>query len=399
MMDRMAWSGGLVEKDWYDSGVVTGFGNGALFVSENFGSGHTKAAEALARGIREADPGIRVQLVELGRELRPQVNQALLYSYLGMIRKVPGLWRKVYGRHHHRSFPRWIEWCLYQTLYSRLSEYIGHFQPRVVVSTHPFASSGVARIKREGYPVRLCTVITDFSAHGSWINREVDMYLVPYAGVKQQLIQMGVDARRVAVTGIPTDGRFWEVRDSGAVRRYLGIRDMPTVLILGGGLGMGRTEELVRMAAKWKQHLQIVVCTGHNHKLLQSLYRREELNHPHIRVTGFTEAMADWMDAADLILTKPGGMTCTEAIAKGKPLLLYGSIPGHEERNSLFMVDNGLAKRVTDESDLDRWLERLLTDADSFACIREQMMRWRWKIHPSKSVQAVLNLMTPSSTM
>ncbi|QKG83414.1 galactosyldiacylglycerol synthase [Kroppenstedtia pulmonis] len=397
MMDRVAHFSGLTDQEWLGLRPARVERKSILFVSENFGSGHTRAAEALARGIEEADPRVQVQLVELGRELRPQVSQALLYSYLGVIQKAPKLWRKVYGRHHQRSFPRWMEWCLHQTLYSHLSEYVQQFQPRVVVSTHPFASAGIARIKKEGYPIRLCTVITDFSAHGYWVNGEVDLYLVPYEGVRDQLIEMGVNPRCIAVTGIPTDDRFWKGKKTQDARAHLQLKNMPTVLILGGGLGMGRTEDLVRMAAKWKEQLQIVVCTGRNQKLLNSLKQKEEFHHPHIHLKGYTEVMADWMDAADIILTKPGGMTCSEAIAKGKPLLLYGSIPGHEEKNSQFMVRNGLAKQVSTEEDLDCWLHQLLTDKNCLVGVREKMLHWRRQIHPSKSVQAVLDLLTPSS--
>ncbi|MFC4077657.1 MGDG synthase family glycosyltransferase [Salinithrix halophila] len=396
-MDRVMPSGGLPTDRGWASATVVGHNKDVLLVSENFGAGHTRAAEALARGIGEADAGIRVHMVELGRELRPQMNQALLYSYLGMIRKAPNLWRKVYGRHHGRSFPRWIEWCLYHSLYSSLSEYIQRFQPRLVVSTHPFASSGIARLKREGTPLLLCTVITDFAAHGSWVNPEVDLYLVPHHGVKDQLIWMGVKPGRIAVTGIPADNRFWEEKDKTETRLRLGLKPMPTVLILGGGLGVGRTSDMVRTAAKWKDHLQLVVCTGHNEKLRESFLQCEELKHPHVHITGFTREIADWMDAADIILSKPGGMTCTEAIAKGKPLLLFGSIPGHEEKNSHFMEEQGLAVRVSDEEELDGWFHRLLTDEHCFDRVREQMLTWRWKIHPSRSVSAVLHLLEPST--
>jgi processive 1,2-diacylglycerol beta-glucosyltransferase len=394
-MDRMVWSGGqpgkvAVPADWSRNKTI-------LFVSENFGSGHTKAAEALAKGIEEKDPEIRVQLVELGRHLRPQVNQALLYSYLGMIKKAPFIWRKVYGRHHERSFPRWLQWCLHQTLYSSLSKYIAQYQPQVVVSTHPFASSGVARLKRAGFPLQLVTVITDFSAHGSWVHPEVDLYLAPSTDVMRQLMQMGVHPARIAVTGIPTESRFWEGKDSDEARKQLGLKQLPTVLILGGGLGLGRTDHLARMAAKWKGRLQFLYCTGRNTKLLETLRQNPELQHPHVRLIGYTESVDQWMDAADVVLTKPGGMTCTEAIAKGKPLLLYGSIPGHEEENSRFLEKHGLAEKLKNEEDLDQWMQRLVQDPQCLQEIRENMLCWRWNIHPSKSVDAVHQLMTSSS--
>jgi processive 1,2-diacylglycerol beta-glucosyltransferase len=396
-MDRIAQTGarnGLARtNDAVDHGPVD-----ILLVSENFGTGHTRAAEALARGIQQSRPELRVQLIELGRALQPQINRALLTSYLSMIRRAPNLWRKVYGRHHERLFPRWLQWCLHQTLYASLSDLIETFRPKLVVSTHPFASSGVAKLKQKGFPLRLCTVITDFTAHGSWVHPEVDRYLVPIPQVREQLVQLGVEDRHIQVTGIPTDVQFWEEGNRLHARERVGLSDKPTVLILGGGLGIG-TDMLVRMAAKWKEEMQIVVCTGHNRKVYQWLRSDPTLRHPHMRILGYTRRLSDWMDAADLILTKPGALTCSEAIAKGTPLLLYGSIPGHEEQNSRFLVSHGLAVQAKNEEELDAWFAQLLRKPDRFQTIRENMLRWRKHIHPSKSVEAVLEMMVsdPSS--
>lgn len=166
-MDRIAQTGarnGLARtNDAVDHGPVD-----ILLVSENFGTGHTRAAEALARGIKQSRPELRVQLIELGRALQPQINRALLTSYLSMIRRAPNLWRKVYGRHHERLFPRWLQWCLHQTLYASLSDLIETFRPKLVVSTHPFASSGVAKLKQKGSPFACVqsSPILQHTAHG-----------------------------------------------------------------------------------------------------------------------------------------------------------------------------------------------------------------------------------------
>jgi processive 1,2-diacylglycerol beta-glucosyltransferase len=198
------------------------------------------------------------------------------------------------------------------------------------------------------------------------------------------------------VTGIPTDPIFWEEEDQAEVRRRLGLRQLPTVLIMGGGLGLGGMEQLVNMMAKWRNHMQILVVTGRNHQLYQSLATDPKLDHPNIRITGYIQSLSEWMEAADLILTKPGAMTCTEAIAKVKPLLLYGTIPGHEEKNGQFLTRNGLALRLEGEDHLDEILDRFLSDPECFSPIREAMLEWRRKIHPSRSVEAVLQMIGES---
>ncbi|SFG30369.1 processive 1,2-diacylglycerol beta-glucosyltransferase [Planifilum fulgidum] len=367
-----------------------------LLVSENFGTGHTRAAEAILRGIRSANAGVDVRLVEIGRVLRPRMNRLLVDSYLGIIRKTPFIWRAFYGWHREKSFPRSLQSFIRYALYTRLAELITLHRPRLVVSTHPFAAFGVARLKEQGWGFKLCTVITDFSAHGSWAHPQTDRYLVPADHVRNQLIRLGADPERIIVTGIPTDPVFWEEEDQAEVRRRLGLRQLPTVLIMGGGLGLGGMEQWVKTMVKWRNHMQILVVTGRNRQLYRSLVSDPMLDHPNIRITGYIQSLSEWMEAADLILTKPGAMTCTEAIAKVKPLLLYGTIPGHEEKNGQFLTRNGLALRLEGEDHLDEILDRFLSNPECFSPIRQAMLEWRRKIHPSRSVEAVLQMIGES---
>lgn len=367
-----------------------------LLVSENFGTGHTRAAEAILRGIRSANAGVDVRLVEIGRVLRPRMNRLLVDSYLGIIRKTPFIWRAFYGWHREKSFPRSLQSFIRYALYTRLAELITLHRPRLVVSTHPFAAFGVARLKEQGWGFKLCTVITDFSAHGSWAHPQTDRYLVPADHVRNQLIRLGADPERIIVTGIPTDPVFWEEEDQTEVRRRLGLRQLPTVLIMGGGLGLGGMEQWVKTMVKWRNHMQILVVTGRNRQLYRSLVSDPMLDHPNIRITGYIQSLSEWMEAADLILTKPGAMTCTEAIAKVKPLLLYGTIPGHEEKNGQFLTRNGLALRLEGEDHLDEILDRFLSNPECFSPIRQAMLEWRRKIHPSRSVEAVLQMIGES---
>jgi processive 1,2-diacylglycerol beta-glucosyltransferase len=364
-----------------------------LVLSENFGAGHIKAAEALTSAIRQTHPHISVQHVELGKALRPQVNQAFVQSYFQMLKHAPGLWKKMYARHHDRYFPRWITWCIRQVLYSRLSDWILMYRPKLVVSTHPFTSMAVARLKKQEFPVKLITLITDFSAHGAWIHPEVDRYLVPSMNVQNQMVQLGVPARKIWVTGIPTHHSFWEPKDKEQIRNKLNLRDLPTLFILNGGWGLGETDKLAQMVAKWRDKLQVVIGTGQNSKLHDTLSQISELQHPNILVQGYIQEMSDWMEAADVILTKPGAITCTEAIVKETPLWLYGSIPGHEENNRHFLVSNHLAIHITSEWELDRFIQYLIKKPNAFLSYQVKMKLWRQKIHPSNSVGAILDML------
>ena len=142
--------------------------------------------------------------------------------------------------------------------------------------------------------------------------------------------------------------------------------------------------------------MQILVVTGRNRQLYRSLVSDPMLDHPNIRITGYIQSLSEWMEAADLILTKPEAMTCTEAIAKMKPLLLYGTIPGHEEKNGQFLTRNGLALRLEGEDHLDEILDRFLNNPECFSPIRQAMLESARKLHPSRSVEAVLQMIGES---
>lgn len=331
-----------------------------LILSEGFGSGHTKAAYGLAAGLKAKYPGVRAKVLELGSFLNPSVAPLILSAYRRTVSLSPALVGKFYRSKYHKPIHPVAGFALHMFFYSRALKVIRKLKPDLIVCTHPIPEKVMARLKADGkIDVPLCTLITDYDAHGAWVCPEIDRYLVSTQEVKELLMGKGVSPSGIEVTGIPVHPKFWRSADKKQVRRELGLEDMPTVLVMGGGFGLLFDSETMERMAAWRQRVQLVICTGTNAKLAEKLQKSPSFRHPHIHILGMTNQIDKWMDACDLLVTKPGGITCTEGLAKGVQMLFAGSIPGQEERNSEYFVKTGLGTVLKDLHMLDQWFMRL----------------------------------------
>lgn len=364
-----------------------------LILSEPFGTGHTKAAEALMQGISHLAPSIRTEILELSQKLHPLTTTLMFHSYIKMIIMFPPLWRKMYQYKQNKPLSNWVKFIIYHIFHREIEVLLDQVKPHLIICTHPFSSSSASRLKRLGYPFTLCTVITDFHVHRAWVHPEVDVYLVPSDEVKYQLINMGIQRNRIVVTGIPIRSIFWTKKNKQEVRQKLKLRDLPTVMVMGGGLGLGGIYQLAHTLLKWKEELQMVICTGSNEKLKRSLTQDEKFHHPHIHILGFVEIIDEWMEASDLLITKPGGLTCFEALVKGVPMLLYQPIPGHEEKNSDFLVNNHLAIRIDTQNEVDVWMQKLIFSPQEFKFIHDRIRQFQQKIDPMASAGFIIKLL------
>jgi processive 1,2-diacylglycerol beta-glucosyltransferase len=233
------------------------------------------------------------------------------------------------------------------------------FQPDAVICTHYLPVEIMAHLERKGFnPMTVC-VVTDFEAHALWMEQAVDLYCVAAEETKASLVARGARAENVAVTGIPIAGKFSNRPDSRMVRKNYGMRDdLPVVLVLGGGFGMGPVAKILAALEKVGRDFQTVVVAGRNEKLRRELacadFRRP------MRVLGFVTNMHELMAVADLIVTKPGGLTTSEALAMGKPLFILNPIPGQEAANSDFLLERGAAAKANRIEDVPFRLEQLI---------------------------------------
>jgi processive 1,2-diacylglycerol beta-glucosyltransferase len=335
-----------------------------LIATVTAGGGHLQAAAALEEAWTTAHPSDEVKHVDL-LDLVPRLQRKFYAEgYVKLIAHAPELYELFFNKTDNPRRLRELK-----TLRRRFAEHtnrkfvrlVNQFAPDVVLCTHFLPLEVLGGLKsRNGaaQPFVVC-VVTDFEAHALWMEPIVDLYCVAADETKARLVARQVDGERVVVTGIPIASRFSAAINAGAVRRRYGLRDdLPTVLVLGGGFGMGPMAEILASLDTVEREFQIVVVAGRNVELRRELAAHDR-HHP-THVLGFVSNMHELMTVADLIVSKPGGLTTSEALALGKPLFILNPIPGQETANSDFLLERGAAAKVNRVEDLPFRIDRLL---------------------------------------
>ncbi|NEW07015.1 UDP-N-acetylglucosamine--LPS N-acetylglucosamine transferase [Paenibacillus sp. SYP-B3998] len=331
-----------------------------LLLSEGFGKGHTQAAHALSVDLRQHSSEIITRVIELGAFLHPTLAPWVFSAYRRTVTSQPKLYGMLYRNQYKKSLNRMAGLVLHRIFYAQTKAVIKQLKPDIIVCTHPFPSIIVSRLKRAGLSVPLFTVITDYDVHGTWIDPAVDKYLVSTPAVRERLLKHGVPETHVEVTGIPVHPNFRRQHNKEQIRNEFGLKPMPTVMVMGGGWGVFKKEELLTYIATWSEKVQLLICLGTNEKARHQLLEEEVFRHPNVHLIGFTREINKLMDVSDLLITKPGGMTCTEAMAKGIPMLFYSAIPGQEEKNCEYFQEQGYGQMITSMEMIDHWFKLLL---------------------------------------
>jgi processive 1,2-diacylglycerol beta-glucosyltransferase len=232
-------------------------------------------------------------------------------------------------------------------------------------------------------------VVTDFDAHALWLYRGVDWYFVACEETRVHLAALGIPRESIHVTGIPIHPAFAVSLDKADARRQLGLDpDRTTVLVSAGGFGMGPVESLVRALHEVRHPVQLVVICGRNVALERRLKAFSPARHP-TTVVGYTTEMERWMAAADLLVGKAGGLTSSEALARGLVLVVVNPIPGQEERNSDHFLEQGAAIRCNNLPALAYKIDTVLDDPDRLARMQDGVKRLA-RPHAAANIVAIV---------
>ena len=333
-----------------------------LIATVTAGAGHLQAASALEEAWRAARPGDVVEKVDLLDYVSRLQRKVYVQGYVKLVEHAPELWGMVFKKTDN---PAWLRKVarfrrgFAERTNKKFVKYLKAFQPDAVVCTHYLPVEIMAHLERKGFnPMTVC-VVTDFEAHALWMEQAVDLYCVAAEETKASLVARGASAENVVVTGIPIAPKFSSIPNPRAVRKTYGFRDdLPVLLVLGGGFGMGPVGRVLSALDSIDRDFQTLVVAGRNEKLRREL-ACGDYRHP-TRVLGFATNMHELMAVADLIISKPGGLTTSEALAMGKPLFIFNPIPGQEAANSDFLLERGAAAKVNRMEDLPFRLEQLI---------------------------------------
>jgi processive 1,2-diacylglycerol beta-glucosyltransferase len=348
-----------------------------LIATVTAGAGHVAAAAALDEAWRSLYPKDTVEQVDLVKFFSPLHRKIVSDGYVKLVKHAPELWGMMFSKSDTPSISKRlnrIKRALPSASRVRFARYVKQFKPDIVLCTHYLPLELLAGMKakntrtttralpattaQNSRPFTVC-VVTDFEAHALWMEPIVDLYCVAAEETKARLIARGALAEKVIATGIPISAKFAAKTDSKAVRQRLGLRDdQPVLLVLSGGFGMGPVAEILRELDKVERPFQSIVVTGRNEELRRELAGVDRRHPTH--VLGFASNMHELMGLADLIITKPGGLTSSEALALGKPIFILSPIPGQEAANSDFLLERGAAAKANRVEDLPYRIEQLL---------------------------------------
>lgn len=337
-----------------------------LILHASAGAGHRRAAEALEKAFRAegAEPVVR----DILDFTAPLFRKTYAKGYLDVVRRAPELWGYLYAQSDKSLRIPWKRTVrsLFNALNTRdFKTFFRECRPDAVVCTHFMPLEILsARIAKGKTDVPLYCVVTDFGVHGLWVVEHVRRYYVACPEAERQLKRRGKDAERVRLTGIPIDPVFAAGETAPAARRRLGLDpDLPAALLLSGGYGVGPAVEMVRAfkGAGWRG--QLLVVAGANEKLKEKAEAEAAGLDLPVTVFGFVKNIHDLMDAADLVITKPGGLTTSEVLAKGRPMLVIDPIPGQEQRNGEYALEIGAAARLYEAEDAPAKIRALFEEA------------------------------------
>ncbi|MBQ9497154.1 MAG: glycosyltransferase [Selenomonadaceae bacterium] len=327
-----------------------------LILSASIGSGHTKAAEAIQLGIRNEELGIDVRVVDFMAREVSTLNWLTKKFYLAALKFIPDLYDRIYKFADGRRVGVSARFLSSASMYLPFARLLKKFQPDVVICTHPFPEAAASLWKflhaKSAEKFLLAAVLTDYSLHEIWIYGEVDVYFVATEEMRAKLAAHSRAGQKIFATGIPIDEKF-------SAAQKVTDETRTTILIMGGGLGLGSIEETLAELNRVSLPLKILVVAGQNENLLARL-RRMNINHP-TGIFGYVTDVDKLMAAADLLITKPGALTMTEAFAAGLPLILHAPIPGPEALNAAYATTHGAAIEVGDKK-ISAVVEELLSE-------------------------------------
>ena len=346
-----------------------------LIAYASAGAGHARAAAALKSAFDLAGYEGSAETVDVIQYTRAVFGKLYLHSYFSVISALPWYWRYLYHRWDKKridGFERRAMCALDRLNAGKFIDLVRQKQPTHIICTHFLPGEILAWMRRTGQlDVPVGVVVTDYDAHRIWINPGTDHYFVASDYLRGLFISKGAPPDQVTTCGIPVNAAFSEPVDRAQVRAELGLEpDLPTVLALSGGGGKGGVQKTVAAIAECGA-VQILAVAGHNERLKRRL---DELAVPppaKLVTYGFVDYMEKLMAASDLIVTKPGGMSSTECLAVGLPMVLTLPIPGQEERNSAFLVGRGAALPASTPAKLRQVIGRLLAEPEHLARMRK----------------------------
>ncbi|MDD5440173.1 MAG: glycosyltransferase [Candidatus Omnitrophica bacterium] len=350
-----------------------------LYISND--SGHHRASRAVEKAFKLLDPAIETMNVNSFNYTNPILEKVINKTYMSVIRSRPEFWGYLYDNPKIVQKTQRLRDVIHRHNTGKLKTLIDDFKPDAVICTQAFPCGMVADYKRTfNVPLGLYGVLTDYAPHSYWIFNTVDAYFVPSPETGQKIVQNGIPPEKVIASGIPIDPHFTVQCDRDAVMKKLSLRkDKPVILIMGGSQGVCPFKEVLASLVRSRLDVQVISVSGKNKGAYRWFVRHEKWAAQQglkLLSFGFVDNTNELMDIATVLISKPGGITTAEALAKGVPLLIVNPIPGQEEMNTQHLLKNNVAIRIDDPDSVGIVVEELLYNRAKLAELGSSAVRF-----------------------
>ncbi len=364
-----------------------------LILSATFGDGHKQVAKAINEAIEFTLPNVEPIILDVMEWIHPSLYPVSNYFYRRIIKKFPQVYSYLYKRTREKnSFSVRLN-TLFTVGMGSMLEILEKINPSVVVSTYPFASSIMSKLKEQGLiDIPFVTIITDYTDHSFWIHPYTDQYIVGSNQIRDRLICLGVESHKINNTGIPICQKFLKHQSRSILAPKYGLNSNKfTILVMGGGDGfIGKGLSSFQAFEGLALQVQFIIICGRNKRLRKQIEEELKTSKHNFLVTGYCDCVNEMMAISDLLISKPGGVTISEAMAMELPLLIYNPLPGQEEDNATFLVDAGLAFRAENEKELITKIHSIIYDSIPLLSMKQKTRKYQTKTASIDALDIIL---------
>lgn len=340
-----------------------------LIFTASIGGGHNEAASCLEKEFSKH--GFIVKKVDALSEINKTLDAVIIGSFKVLVSSFPKLYGSLYNISNKERSSKLITHSLLRISKEKIYDIIAQEKPDLIISTHAFMVSVVGCLKENRLiDIPFISVVTDYEAHKTYIDKNVDAYISGSDYTSRTLVKQGISKDKIFSYGIPVKEEF--------LKNFKQISLKPSsfqILLMAGSLGLSGMKKVLKNIVDIEGNYNIVVVCGNNNKLERTIEREyaEFIKNNKIILYGFTNNIPVIMEDSDIIITKPGGLTISEAMAKGLPMIIPYYIPGQEKENLDFLIKEGLAMYVSEMDSIKELIESIMNDPKTLDTMRENM--------------------------
>lgn len=341
-----------------------------LILYGSYGGGHLSAAKAINNYITENYKNTTVEIMDCIEYINKYINIVTTTAYTEMAKKAPWAWGKVYKNSEKGPLSK-ISNNSNKLMAYKLHSYLKEYNPDLIISTHPFSSNMCSYLKKKNkLQCKIATIMTDFEIHNQWLmnNKYTNDFFVSNEHMKSEMIKLGINTNKIFVTGIPVSERFSYKFNKLEIFNEFELNPLlKTVLFFAGGeygLSNSKTEEIFRTLVNNFSDLQVIAIAGKNEEMkahFESIVEKANKSR-YVKVLPFTNKVPELMNISDLVITKPGGLTTSESLISGLPMLIINPLPGQEEQNAEFLEKNKIGIWLRKNSDINETLSNFINN-------------------------------------